>query len=81
VANFLFEVTIHMLPYLKCIRLFSVRSSYLPFKIHRVGFRCVLPYGVRIDLTYFIRIFKRMYSLKPCTSGRYLKYAAIVRSL
>jgi len=33
------EVTIHTLPHLKCIRLVSVRSSHLPFKMLSVGFR------------------------------------------
>jgi len=31
---YLIEVTIHTLPHLKCIRLVSVRSSHLPFKMH-----------------------------------------------
>jgi len=36
---FLNEVTIHTLPHFKCIRLISMRSSNLPFKMHYVGFR------------------------------------------
>jgi len=32
-SDFNIEVTIHTLPHLKCIRLLSVRSSHLPFKI------------------------------------------------
>ena len=35
---FLNEVTIQMLPHLKCIELVSVRSSHLPFTMHQVGF-------------------------------------------
>jgi len=34
-----YEVTTHTLPHFKCIRLVSMRSSYLPFKMHSVGFR------------------------------------------
>ena len=33
------EEPIYILPYLKCIRLVSERSSHLPFKMHYVGFR------------------------------------------
>ena len=33
------KVTIHTLPHSKYIRLVSVRSSHLPFKMHEVGFR------------------------------------------
>jgi len=32
--NLQYEVTIHTLPRLKCIRLVSMRSSRLPFKLH-----------------------------------------------
>jgi len=56
IAQYSKEVTIHMLPPLKCIRLVPVRSSRLPFKIHEVCFRVSLPcinIGVRIELTIF----------------------------
>jgi len=33
--------TIHTLPHLKCVGLVSVRSSQLPFKMHKVGFRAL----------------------------------------
>jgi len=32
------QVTIHSLPHLECIRLVSVRSSHLRFKMHQVSF-------------------------------------------
>jgi len=40
IHNYIFyEVTTHTLPHLKCIRWVSVRSSFLPFEMHEVGFR------------------------------------------
>jgi len=36
--HLIYEVTIHTLPYLKCTRLVSVRSSHLSFKIHSACF-------------------------------------------
>jgi len=53
----LFEVTIRTLPHLKCTRLFTVRSSHLPIKMHWFGFRVSLPCiddGARIELTCII---------------------------
>jgi len=39
--TFFNERTIYTLPHLKCIRLVSVRSSNLPFKIHQAGLRAI----------------------------------------
>ena len=47
-------MTIHTLPHFECIRLVSVRSSHLPFKMHQVSVRSRLPcinIAVRIELT------------------------------
>jgi len=38
---FLIGVTIYTLHHLKCIRLVSVRSNHLPFKMRLVGFRAL----------------------------------------